>query len=406
MHNKGRFHSLMPHDPILRVVQVFVILAMGLLAIPISALIYTALAGESGFTLGNLFRVTRFPQFWPAMGNTLISGVGTVCTMMLLAVPLTWLYTRTDLPRKSLLIALVTINVAIPSFLVALGYIFIFNPSNGVFNVAWRSLAGTTEAPVNIYSLGWIFFLQGIALSSPAFFMMVPTFQGIDTALEEAASANGVRRWKATLFIVLPLAAPVILAVSAYYFIIAIEMFDYAGMLGLPVQVYVASGLLFTLINDARALPRYPEAASLGLIMATVAMFLAIIYLWAVRKADRYVTLTGKPRAQVSIKLSRRGKDPELGVHLCLFPDRHGDTAGDACLGVGHTLFEGSDMGQSGRLELSGLLDRPALCARHSGQQHNLLSGRAHGRSDPGRLPCLGRAPATRGGFPSPSACW
>lgn len=241
------------------------------------------------------------------MKNTAISGVGTVIVMIFFTVPLAWIYTRTSLPGKNIMIALITINVAIPSFLVALGYIFIFNPSNGVFNVMWRSLFGSAESPVNIYSVGWIALLQGIAVSAPAFFMMAPSFQGIDTSLEEAAAANGVRRWKTTLHIVLPLAAPAILAVSAYYFIIAIEKFDYAGMLGYPARIYVAASLLYSFIHHADT-PRYGEAASLGLILAVLAMFLAVAYLWAVRHADRFVVLSGKRKEQVSIVLSRRGR--------------------------------------------------------------------------------------------------
>ncbi|MGO4906956.1 ABC transporter permease [Pseudorhodobacter sp. W20_MBD10_FR17] len=289
------------------IVSVIIAVAMALLAIPILSLIFSALKGDDGPTIQNFISVTEHPQFWPAMRNTAISGVGTVIVMTFITVPLAWIYTRTNLPRKNLMIALITINVAIPSFLVALGYIFVFNPSNGVFNEIWRGLFNAGASPVNVYSLGWIVFLQGVALSAPAFFMTVPTLQGIDTSLEEAAAANGVRRWKAALFIVLPLASPAIFAVAAYYFIIAVEMFDYAGMLGTPARTYVAASLLYAFIHD-EALPRYSEAASLGLIMAVMAMFLAFAYLWAVRNADRFVVLTGKRKEQISIQLSRSGK--------------------------------------------------------------------------------------------------
>lgn len=302
---KGRF---LPRDPLLSTVKIIVIVAMLLLAIPICSLVYTSLVGEDGVTFSNFALVAEHPQFWPAMGNTLYVGVGTVAVMIFFTVPLAWIYTRTDLPRKNVMLALITINVAIPSFLVAMGYIFIFNPSNGLVNEIWRVVVGARQTPFNVYSLGWVIFLQGVALSAPAFFMMVPTFQGIDTSLEEAASANGVKRWTAALYIVLPLASPAILAVAAYYFIIAVEMFDYAGMLATPARTYVAATLLYAFIHDGSGLPRYAEGASLGLIMAAAAMVLAIAYLWSVRHADRYVVLTGKRKAQASLKLGRKGR--------------------------------------------------------------------------------------------------
>lgn len=300
--------AFLPKDPLLASVKLIVVLAMCLLAIPVTSLIYTSLLGDEGLTFANFALVTEHPQFWPAMKNTLIVGVGTVVVMICFTVPLAWIYTRTDLPRKNVMLGLITINVAIPSFLVAMGYIFLFNPTNGVLNELWRFIIGERQTPFNVYSLGWIFFLQGVALSAPAFFMMVPTFQGIDSSLEEAAAANGVTRWTAAVFIVLPLASPAILAVAAYYFIIAVEMFDYAGMLGAPVRTYVAATLLYAFIHDGSGLPRYAEGASLGLIMAAVALLLAFAYLWSVRHADRFVVLTGKRKAQTPIKLSPAGR--------------------------------------------------------------------------------------------------
>lgn len=300
--------SFLPRDPLLSTVKIIVIVAMLLLAIPICSLVYTSLVGEDGVTLSNFALVAEHPQFWPAMLNTLYVGVGTVVVMIFFTVPLAWIYTRTDLPRKNVMLALITINVAIPSFLVAMGYIFIFNPSNGLVNEIWRVIVGARQTPFNVYSLGWVIFLQGVALSAPAFFMMVPTFQGIDTSLEEAASANGVKRWTAALYIVLPLASPAILAVAAYYFIIAVEIFDYAGMLATPARTYVAATLLYAFIHDGSGLPRYAEGASLGLIMAAAAMILAVAYLWSVRHADRYVVLTGKRKAQASLKLGQKGR--------------------------------------------------------------------------------------------------
>jgi len=185
--------------------------------------------------------VLAHPLFVPVAWNTLMLGTGTVVVMLSLAVPFAWLFARTDLPRKDLFLTLITVNVAIPSFLLAIGYIFIFNPSNGLANQVARDVFGLTTSPFNIYSLGWMIVLQGAALAAPAFFMIVPCLQAIDVTLEEAAAASGVRRHATVLRIVLPLAAPAILAACAYYFIIAIEMFDYASMLGMPARIFVAS---------------------------------------------------------------------------------------------------------------------------------------------------------------------
>jgi iron(III) transport system permease protein len=150
--------------------------------------------------------------------------------------------------------------------------------------------------------------LQGAALAAPAFFMIVPCLQAIDVTLEEAAAASGVRRAATALHIVLPLAAPAILAACAYYFIIAIEMFDYASMLGMPARIFVASTWLYQMINAGIGLPHYGEAAALGLLMAAGSLLVSVIYLWSIGKAARYAVVTGKHQRRQPLRLNRAAK--------------------------------------------------------------------------------------------------
>ena len=302
----------LPQDPIALVIRVLVAVAVFLLAVPIFALLSSSLSdvqsNDSGLTLANFQAVLAHPLLAPVAWNTLMLGAGTVAVMLFLAVPFAWLFTRSDLPRKDLLLALITVNVAIPSFLVAIGYIFLFNPSNGLANQVARDVFGLTTSPFNIYSLGWMIVLQGAALAAPAFFMIVPCLQAIDVTLEEAAAASGVRRCVTALRIVLPLAAPAILAACAYYFIIAIEMFDYASMLGMPARIFVASTWLYQMINAGTGLPRYGEAAALGLLMAAGSLLVSLVYLRSIGKAARYAVVTGKRQRQQTLRLNAGAK--------------------------------------------------------------------------------------------------
>jgi iron(III) transport system permease protein len=302
----------LPRDPIALAIHVLVAVAVFLLAVPVFALLSSSLsdiqANGGGLTLANFQAVLAHPLFASVVWNTLMLGAGTVAVMLLFAVPFAWLFTRSDLPRKDLLLALITVNVAIPSFLVAISYIFLFNPSNGLANQVARDVFGLTASPFNIYSLGWMIVLQGAALAAPAFFMIVPCLQAIDVTLEEAAAASGVRRRMTALRIVLPLAAPAILAACAYYFIIAVEMFDYASMLGMPARIFVASTWLYQMINAGTGLPRYGEAAALGLLVAAGSLLVSLVYLWSIGKAARYAVVTGKRRRQQALRLNAAAK--------------------------------------------------------------------------------------------------
>lgn len=301
-------------DPLLWIVGVAVFCAAALMLIQIATLLASSvkvglLLDPGGLTIANFRTVLTHRLFLPTLWNTVLLGIGSVAVMLCFAVPFAWLYTRTDLPAKSALLVLMTVNIAIPSFLVALGYIFLFNPSNGLGNELVRSILGNDSPLFNIYSIGWMIALQGLALASPAFFMIVPTFQAIDVSLEEAAAVSGVRRITAALKIVIPLAAPAILATATYYFIIAIEIFDYPGMLGLPVRKFVISTWIYQFIYPAdNNVPSYGEAAALGAFTALGAVVLGAVYLWCTRQASRYVVVTGKRRTQRNVPLSVFGK--------------------------------------------------------------------------------------------------
>ena len=278
---------------------------------------------EAGaWTVANFTEVFAHPLFGPVLANTILLAAGSTVIMLAFAVPFALLYTRTALPGKGLLIALLTANIAIPGFLVALGYVLLFNPSNGIGNQALRTLLGLRQAPFNVYSLPWIILLQGSALAAPCFFMIVPTFRAIDGALEEAAWVSGIRRLTALARIVLPLAAPALLATATYYFIISAEIFDYASILGLPARLYVVSTWLYQMVHPADGVPRYGQAAALGTITTGAAVLLTLLYLRATRRAARYIVVTGKRRTQRQARLS-----PAAAIAAWLFIGGYGAVA-------------------------------------------------------------------------------
>lgn len=321
----ARTSESLARDPILLGVNVLVVLTILLMAMPIALLILSSvregtLVEPGAFTLQNFNNILGHPAFTQTISNTLFLGAGSVVVMLIFALPLAWLYTRTDLPKKGLFLALLTSNVAMPGFTVAMGYVLLLNPSNGVLNQALRQALSLSAPVFDIYSLGWMIVLQGLALVPPAFFMIVPTLQAIDSTLEEASAVSGVRRYITTLRIVLPLAGPAILATAIYYFIIAIETFDYASMLGFPVRTYVVSTWLYQLMYPGSDLPHYGDAAALGILTTIFALGLGAAFIWATRRASRYIVMTGKRRQQSLSALSSTWKVLAwIGISLYVF---------------------------------------------------------------------------------------
>ncbi|MGH3586446.1 MAG: ABC transporter permease, partial [Pseudonocardia sp.] len=232
---------------------------------------------------------------------------GSVAVMLVVAVPLAWLYARTDLPGKTAILVLAAVKMAIPGFLVALGYIFMFNPSNGIINTWWGDITGG-GALTDVYTLKWIILLQGLDFAGPAFFMLVPTLRVIDANVEEAAAVHGVPRWRAAVQLLLPIAAPAIAGVSIFFFIAAVEVFDYAGMLGMPARITVLSTLIYQFSQGATGAPEYGNAAAVGLGMALAIGLIMLGYYRAMRRADQMATVTGRRAAAAPIRLTRAGR--------------------------------------------------------------------------------------------------
>jgi len=205
------------------------------------------------------------------------------------------------------IVVIITVKSAIPSFLVALGYIVLANPTNGILNQLLRSV-GSEAGLLNVYSMGWMIMLQGLGLASPAFFMIAPTMRSIDSQLEEAAAVSGVSRTMTLLRVIIPLSLPAIIATTIFFLIVAVESFDIPSMLGLPTRTFVLSTWLYMMIHQGADLPRYGEAAALGVLISCGAGLLAVLYFWATREAGRFVVMSGKRAKQQALQLSRGAK--------------------------------------------------------------------------------------------------
>ncbi|MHA6669353.1 ABC transporter permease [Homoserinimonas sp. A447] len=295
-----------PKDPAIAGVTVAIALAALMLIIPIVTLVWTALTVDGQPSLGNISRVVDSPAFGTIVINTLIVGVGTVVLAMAIAIPLCWLYARTDFRAKNFLLFTLVVQVGVPGFLIALGYTYLANPSNGIANVWWHDLTGSTEPLFDVYSLPWITVLQGLGLVSLTFFLLVPAFGSIDSSIEEAGTVHGVGKFVTAVRLSIPVIWPTILATTIVVFIIAIEMFDYAGMLGMPKRIFVLSTWIYTAIQGSGGLPDYGLASAVGLLGAAVVGLLMIGYYRAVKSSARLATVSGKRAARPPVALSGR----------------------------------------------------------------------------------------------------
>lgn len=282
-----------------RVPLFVLLLTLALVLGPIgTALWFSFCTGLPGFaspyTLKNYLDVLGSAKVYGIFLNTLGLGLGTIVTVLLFAVPLAWLLARTDFPAKNLWLTVLSVEILIPGFLKAFAWILLLNPRTGIINVLLMGSLGLERAPVNIYTLSAISFIQGLSLTPPAVFMIVSAFRAMDVSLEESARVHGMRYPAIVRRITLPLMMPALVAALLYYFVTAIETFEIPAVLGLPSRIFVVTTLIYESTQPDVGLPNYGGASSIGILLSAFSTAGLYFYFRTLRRANQYAVITGR----------------------------------------------------------------------------------------------------------------
>ncbi|SDE52889.1 multiple sugar transport system permease protein [Paracoccus isoporae] len=152
-------------------------------------------------------------KFWTAIGNTALWTCGSLFFQFFLGLGLALLL-NTSFRGKRLFQALVFLPWAVPTFLTALTFAWLFNPVIGPFP-HWLAGLGLIDEPYNI--LGdpdlamWGPILANIWFGVPFFAItLLAALQSIPSELYEAAEIDGASDWQRFSKITLPFLAPMI----------------------------------------------------------------------------------------------------------------------------------------------------------------------------------------------------
>lgn len=139
------------------------------------------------------------------LGNTLALAIGVLVGTALIAFPLAWLTTRTDLVGRRLLTLLGVLPLAIPGYVMA----YVLLATTGPYG----TLAQTLDLVVSRLN-GFDGSVIALSLSTyPYLFLNLRTaLLGVDPALEESAQALGYSRWQVFSQVILPQLRPGFLA--------------------------------------------------------------------------------------------------------------------------------------------------------------------------------------------------
>ena len=249
-----------------------VVVLASLVVLPLSWLLYYSLIDKTGaFTFANFTRlatdVTMRRPFLIAIGMALSVGA----LSCVIATPLAWLVSRTDLPGRRVVRALVTASFVTPPFLGAIAWEILAAPNSGLINVAHRYLTDGKqyEHLVDIYTFTGLVFAIACYTFPYVFTLVANGLDRIPSDLEDASSILGGRTVTTLRRITIPLVLPAMLAGSMIAILQALTMFGSPAILALPAGFHVITTKIWSLFQYPPN-PGLAAAAALPLLLITV----------------------------------------------------------------------------------------------------------------------------------------
>ena len=242
-----------------------------LMAFPLGAIFSTSVRNQAGLTFGNYAEVFTKPAFLTAIRNTIIISFWVGLIAVIVGGLLGWLVTRTDLPWKKTVRALVMASFVTPPFLGAFAWTLLAGPNAGALNKLFRAVTGGDEFLFNIFTMTGLIFVMALYSFPYAFSMIANVCELISSDLEDAAVILGANKLKTAWTITLPLALPALLSGFIIAFLHSLSLFGALAILGLPAGIHTITTQIWTLFQYP---PRLELAAafSVPLLLATMVL--------------------------------------------------------------------------------------------------------------------------------------
>jgi iron(III) transport system permease protein len=256
---------------------------------------------DHSFTFANYVTAFGRPRYVQALVHSMELGATAAFIASIIAVPLAWGVSRTDMPARGFVHVMVLASFLIPPYVGAIGWILLGGPNAGWINKAWIAVTGAPTGPFNIFTF-WGLALVTALYSFPLIYVFTKSaLDLISTEMEEAASILGAGRAQTTLRVTLPLALP---AVLGSIFLVFLEVL---GLYGTPALIAIPAGfnVVTTQLAEFFENPvRIEVAAAFSMPMVGISVAL----LWVQRRLlarKSYVTVGGKGGHREPMALGR-----------------------------------------------------------------------------------------------------
>jgi iron(III) transport system permease protein len=245
-----------------------------LMLFPLGEIFRASLWDQAGITISKYVEVFSNEQFLKAIWNTLIISTWVGVIAVIIGALLAWLVTRTDLPWKKPIRALVMASFVTPPFLGAFAWTLLAGPNAGSLNKFYRFVTGSEDALFNIFTMPGLIFVMALYSFPYVFSMIANVCELISSDLEDAAEILGASKWRIAWTVTFPLAMPALIGGFILAFLHSLSLFGAPAILGLPAGLHTITTQIWALFQYP---PRLDMAAafSVPLLLATMLLIAA-----------------------------------------------------------------------------------------------------------------------------------
>jgi iron(III) transport system permease protein len=265
-----------------------------------------------GFTLAKYVEAYTDPALSGILLNTAVFTLGSSAVATLLALFLSYVNTRTNLPFKFFFGVITIIPMMIPHILFAVSWVLLLNPSNGILNRYLAELFGLEHAFFNIYSLPGMILVEGLLDLPIAYLIIAPAMGSFDVALEESSRVCGASVGRTLMRVTLPVLRPAILASVILVAVRCLASFAVPSVIGMPGRIYVLATHIYRIVSTGFSAD-YGKAAAVGMSALAASILLIYLYRHLTSESDRYVTISGRGFKPAVIDL-KGARYPLLGA--------------------------------------------------------------------------------------------
>jgi iron(III) transport system permease protein len=247
---------------------------------------------EYVFTLQNYLDAYTSPHTYSTFRNSIAFALGSALLSFVLGTLLAWLVERTNTPLRQAFLPLSLVPLIVPGVLEAIVWIFLLSPKIGYINVFLMRVFGLETAPINVFSLGGMIWVQAVGQAPLAFLLMLAAFKSMDPSLEESAMMAGASVWQTLRRVTLPLLLPAVGSTLLILFVRSIEAFEVPAIIGIPAREYVYTSEIWLAFTEFP--PNYGRGAALAVGLLALSALGVWLYTRATGRNERFQTVTGK----------------------------------------------------------------------------------------------------------------